>query len=439
MAMARKPTKLWTRFEDSRIATAVSFAGFTIRRFYQDGMMQSVGALTYSTLLALIPILVIAFAIFSAFPAFDAVQARLQDVIYTSLLPETGNDLRVYLDRFTANASDLTVLGVVALALSAILLLNTIESTLNRIWRVERERPLMQRLLVFWALLTFGPLLLGAGFAASSNPLAWLWEWTGVASGGGKLPQWLLMPFAAVVQGAAFTVVFKLVPARPVRLGDAAIGGAIGGIGLEILKWGFDAVMGSASTYTTIYGAVSAVPIFLIWTYACWTVIILGAVIAASLPDWRRGYEMMPDEQLSPRQTLAAAVLVLTVLARQARDGGGSVDHERLSEVIPLAVRDRLVEALRSHGYLVETARGRIALARDLHRVTLAELARDLDLVLGTGPGVPEAPSALVPVLGRLAEAEDEILGRSLEELTAGTGSDQGEALAAVPMTSDGR
>jgi len=439
--MTGKPTKLWERFADGRIAKTVSFVIFTIRRFYQDGMMQSVGALTYSTLLAVIPIIVIAFAIFSAFPAFDAVQERLRDMVFANLLPETGNDLRLYLDRFTSNASDLTALGVVALTLSAILLLNTIEATLNQIWRVQRQRPLLHRLLVFWALLTLGPLLLGAAFAASSNPLAWLLEWIGGAPGDGILPRWLLVPFAAAVQVAAFTAVFKLVPARPVRWSDAAIGGAIGGIGLELLKWGFEAIMTSGSTYTTIYGAVSAVPIFLIWTYACWTVIILGAVFAASLPDWRRGHATTtPDEPLGPRQVLAAALLVLTVLARKARKGGGSVDHERLSEAIPLAARDWLVEAMRRRGYLVETARNRIALARDLHHVTLADLARDLDLVLGAGPAGSEAPpSALVPILGRLAEAEDEILGRPLADLTAGPSSADGDSLAAVPVSLDRR
>ncbi len=427
--MASKDSELLGVLGGGRIGLMLNYVIFTLRRFYTDGMMQSVGALTYSTLLALVPLLVIAFAIFSAFPAFDTVQERLQELLYANLLPETGEDLRIYFDRFTSNASDLTTIGVVALAFSAILLLSTIEATLNTIWRVERTRPLITRLLVFWALLTLGPLLLGASFTVSSDSLNWLREFAGETTGGGALPRWLRSLLAAVAQAATFTVLFKLVPARPVRLLDAAIGGAIGGIGFEILKWGFQAFLASSSTYTTVYGAVSAVPIFLIWIYACWTVIILGAVFAASLPDWRRDREIDSDEYLSPPERLAASVSVLGVLARQARRGGGPVDHNLLAEVIPLSARDVLLEALRSHGYLVETARGRIALARDLHHATLADLARDLDLALGTGMGAEVASSALSEVLGRLAEAEEDILSRPLAEFADELVGGEGESV----------
>ncbi|NNF23430.1 MAG: YihY family inner membrane protein [Rhodobacteraceae bacterium] len=425
-----------TRLPNSgRLSSTVNYVLFTLRRFYEDGMMQSVGALTYSTLLALVPLLVIAFAIFSAFPAFDTVQDRLQALVYENILPETGRDLQVYLDRFTSNASELTAVGVVALIISAILLLSTIEATLNRIWRVERQRPLLTRLLVFWTLLTLGPLLLGASFTASSDSLVWLEQWTGEATGGAAFPRWLRMVFAAAVQAAVFTSIFRLVPARPVRLLDAAIGGAIGGIGFELLKWGFQAVMASGSTYSTIYGAVAAVPIFLVWIYACWTVIILGAVFAASLSDWRRDRKIVHSENIGPSHCLAAAVSVLAMLARQARQGGGPVDHERLAELIPLSVRDRLTEHLHRHGYIVETTQGKIALARDLGQTTLADLARDLDLALGTSGDAPLVPGALARHLARLSQAEDDILGRPLAELTSEPAEADRAAATAVKLS----
>lgn len=426
--------RLRARLPDGNATAALTYVIFTMRRFYNDGMMQSVAALTYSTLLAIVPLLVIAFAIFSAFPAFDTAQDQLQKLVYDNLLPETGADLRLYIDQFTSNASELTGVGVVALAVTAILLLSTIEATLNRIWRVERPRPLLMRMLVFWALLTLGPLLVGASFTVSSDYLVWIGELTGDTSSGG-LPQWLRMPFAAAVQAVAFTAVFKLVPARPVRFVDAAIGGAIGGIGFEILKWGFQAFITSSATYTTVYGAVAAVPIFLIWTYACWTVIILGAVFAASLPDWRRDRDVTPDEYLSPAAALAAAVSVLGVLIVQSRNGGGPVQHERLAEVIPLGRRDALIEALCRHGYLVETDQSRFALARDPHHTMLADLARDLDLSLGVCSDTPQVSAPLANLLGRLAQAEDDILGRSLVELsTEQTGPEEG-SVTSVPLS----
>jgi membrane protein len=433
----KKLRELRADFSGGRIAAYLNYVMFTMRRFYEDGMMQSAGALTYSTLLALVPLLVIAFSIFSAFPSFDAVQDQLEALIYSYLLPETGAGLRLYLDRFTSNASNLTAVGVVALALSAILLLYTVEATLNRIWRVERPRPFITRIMVFWALLTLGPLLLGASFTLSSDALAWFDKLRGDVNGG-ALPQWLRMPFAAAVQAVAFTAVFKLVPASPVRLLDAAIGGTIGGIGFEILKWAFQAFLTNSATYTTVYGAVSAVPIFLIWTYACWMVFILGAVFAASLPDWRRDRQIDPDKHLSPPETLAAAVSLLGVLAGQARNGGGSVDYECFAEGIPLGERDALIESLRSHGYLVETARGRFALARDLQHTTLADLARDLDITLGARSEMPKSPGALPELLARLAEAEEVILGRPLIELSVEPGRTDAETFAAVPLTKSG-
>lgn len=417
ICMTSKAKELFGRLENSRVSSVAGYVIFTLRRFYRDGLFQSVAALTYSTLLALVPLLVIAFSIFSAFPAFDAVQERLQTIVFANILPETGEELRVYLNRFTSNASELTAFGVVALVFSAILLLFTIEATLNLVWNVKRQRPLVTRLLVFWALLTLGPLLLGSSFAASSDLLVWLQDRTGEPSGGRALPLWLSTPLATVVQAAVFTAIFKLVPASPVRWGDAAIGGAIAGVGFETLTWSFGAMIGN--TYSTIYGAVSAVPIFLIWTYACWTVIILGAVFAASLADWRRDRDNVGVQDLTPQMNLEAAVSALTLLACQARRGGGTIDHEHLGEVIPLGARNTLVDALHNHGYLVETANDGIALARDLHHTTLADLARDLGLALGTRPNASEMPETLRGLLARLGEAEDEILGRPLADLIA--------------------
>lgn len=190
------------------------------------------------------------------------------------------------------------------------------------------------------------------------------------------------------------------------------------------------------NTYSTIYGAVSAVPIFLIWTYACWTVIILGAVFAASLADWRRDREFIGVQDLTPQTSLAAAVSALALLARKARRGGGTIDQEHLAEVIPLGARDTLVDALHSHGYLVETANDGIALARDLHHTTLADLARDLGLALGTRPDMSEMPETLGSLLARLGKAEDEILGRPLADLIARRVDDVGNPDAAIRLSS---
>ena len=226
------------------IADIGNFVLFAVRRYHTDRMMQAVGALTYSTLLALVPLMVIAFAIFSAFPAFDEIQQKLQGLVFEKLVPEFVQDVRVYLAGFTQNARSLTAAGVVLLALSAVLLLSTIEATLNTVWRVDRPRPIMVRLLMFWTVLTLGPLLLGASFTLTSDVIAGAWQWAEEGYDSGNVnANWSVFerPVAALIQSIAFTLLFLLVPARSVRLRDAAIGGVISGVTFELLKWGLNA------------------------------------------------------------------------------------------------------------------------------------------------------------------------------------------------------
>jgi membrane protein len=427
---------IWRRAHFSGVLSDIgNFVAYGIRRFVRDRMTQAAGALTYTTLLALVPLLAIAFSIFSAFPAFDAIQDKIQDMIFNNLVPEVGQDVRGYLTSFTANASQLTAVGVVALALSAVLLLSTIESTLNTIWRVERQRPILTRLLMFWAVLTLGPMLLGASFSLTSDVFTTAERWAGEASAyvpttGGNILQSLESPIAIVLQSLAFTTLFFAVPARSVRIRDAAIGGVISGVAFELLKSGFKAYLTAFPTYQTIYGALAVFPIFLIWLYLCWTVIILGAVFAASFPEWWRSREPEVDINLTPARRLQAAVALLAVLGGKAQTGG-AVTQDDLAAAIPLEARDGIVETLRAKGYLVTTDDDSYSLSRDLHAVTVAELAHDLGLTLGLSAedrehddlGVVEERSLetvtgfLSGMLETLHASEKELLGRPVAEV----------------------
>ena len=417
-----------------------NFASYGVRRFLKDRMSQAAGALTYTTLLALVPLMAIAFSIFSAFPAFDAIQDRLQELIFENLVPEVGQDVRGYITNFTANASNLTAVGIVALGVSAVLLLSTIESTLNTVWRVERQRPIMIRLLIFWSVLTFGPLLLGASFSLTSDMFSSAREWAGesysyVPTSGGGVWAVLQRPVAALLQSITFTALFYIVPARSVHIRDAAIGGVISGIAFEVLKWGFKSYLTAFPTYQTIYGAVAVFPIFLIWLYLSWTVIIFGAVFAAAFPEWWRSRDPLVGVTLSPARKLEAAVALLAVLGKQSQSGG-AVTQDQLAAAVPLDARDGIVETLRAKGYLVTTDEDRVAVARDLNTATIADLARDLDLSLGlTGEDrIPDADleeqvapedlsqldstsGHLPEILSTLHEAEARILGQSISDV----------------------
>ncbi len=404
-----------------------NFLIYVMRRFQADRMTQAAGALTYSTLLAIVPLLVIAFAVISGFPAFDAVRGQMEQLFVDALVPEVGQDVQNYVGEFTANAGNLTAVGIVALTLTAILLLSTIEGTLNRIWRVERPRPLFVRLLIFWTVLTLGPMLFGASFTVTSDMFATLERWTGEAPALEELGEsgsFLEGVLPVLFEIAFFTLLFMIVPARRVQLRHAALGGTISGLSFEVLQYFFNTFLTSGSTYQTIYGAVAVFPIFLIWVYLSWTVIIIGAMCAAAFPDWWRTRDQQGDGAvLSAPARLQVAVALLGVLWRQAQVGG-TVPPERLTDLVPLDVRETLIEELRSHGYIAVAADDTLSLARDLNATTVADLARDLDLALGATAarapadsalaGIAGATGALPRVLERLAHAEEEVLGRTL-------------------------
>jgi len=457
MVMFGSRLDAWRQSRLSGIAVDVAtFVAYAVRRFYTDRMMQAAGALTYTTLLALVPLFAIAFSIFSAFPAFDVIQDRLQEAIFENLVPEVGHEVRNYLSSFTRNTTNLTAVGVVALGVSAVLLLSTIESTLNTVWRVERQRPIVIRLLIFWTLLTLGPLLLAASLSLTTDIFALVRQ---LAGDGIYVQQtlasdWALVerPVAALIQSIAFTLLFYVVPARSVHIRDAAIGGVIAGVGFEVLKWGFKAYLEAFPTYQTIYGAVAVFPIFLIWMYLSWTIVIIGAVFAAAFPEWWRSRDPMVGMDLSPGRRLEVAVALIGVLIRRT-SAGGPVSHDELAEAVPLDDRDSLMEALRTRGYLVVTDEDGVALARDPRTFTLADLARDLNLTLGVDSATSEVKGSdtltrieveagTVPsLLRRLGTAESEILGADLASVVTmnAPADDEGRpGIVAIPARVSG-
>ena len=415
-----------------------SFIGFAIGQFYADNLNLAAGALTYTTLLALVPLLVITFAILSGFPAFDVARQRMENLFFEFLVPEAGADVASYLTQFSGNASNLTAVGVIGLAITAIMLLSTIEWTLNRVWRVERPRGLGVRLLIFWTILTFGPLLLGASFALTNSSLGKLafWAQTGV-SPSQQQPVWSQVVsglVGVVVAILICTLLFKLVPARRVRFRDALIGGTISGVAFKLLSLSFNAFLTSGSTYQTIYGAVAVFPIFLLWIYASWTVVIYGAVVAACFPDWWKTRNAVPADDLTPGERLAVAMAILGTLLDQSKQGG-PVTIDTLEDAAPIQARDDVLEKLHESNFVVATGNEDVYLARDLHVTTVAELTRALDLSLSTpsrhsGEGDTSRSRAFASIghrtgrlpilLARVVEAETRILDQSIADVLEG-------------------
>ena len=234
-------------------------------RFMADECQTRAAALTFNALLATVPLVAVSFAIFSAFPAFARMQGEVQAFVFENFVPEIGAVVQEYVQDFASKTGELTAVGVLFLIVTSVMLLSTISRAFNQIWRVKPRRSLVMRMLVFWAVLTLGPLLFGASLTLSS----YLFAVTRAAGGqdfSGPLTT-LASLAPLLLQVAGFSLLYAVMPDFPVRRRDALMGGLVAGILFEVLKKGFAWYVASVPTYQTIYGALATFPIFLIWTY----------------------------------------------------------------------------------------------------------------------------------------------------------------------------
>ncbi len=248
-------------------------------------LAQTAASLTFTSLVSLVPLFALAFALFTAFPAFHELQHTLQQRFADALLPpHIATTVLRHLDEFAAKAKSLGALGIAGLVLAATSMLLTVDRALNSIWRTARPRPLAQRVLVYWAALTLGPLLLGAALTVSGALLAvdhgWLRQLHGGADVLLTLASWLLT-------GSAFGALYRYVPNTEVRWRDALAGGIAAAVAFDLAGRAFAWYIASVPTYTVVYGAFATLPLFLLWIDWSWMVVLLGAMLAAALPLWR--------------------------------------------------------------------------------------------------------------------------------------------------------
>lgn len=252
------------------------------QRFRHDRLGMTAGSLTFTTLIALVPLLTVTLALFTAFPMFNTFQGALERMFLQNLVPDTiARPVLSALNQFAGKASRIGALGLAALALTALALMMTIDRTLNAIWRVRRVRPLGRRLLIYWAALTVGPLALGASLTWTSTALSASRGWVGALPGGFAL---LLDAVQLALLVLAAAGLFYFVPNTAVKWRHALAGGLFVGIAIEVAKKALAWYVAAAPALTSVYGAFSIVPILLLWVYLLWVVVLLGAVIAAYAP-----------------------------------------------------------------------------------------------------------------------------------------------------------
>jgi membrane protein len=299
-------------------------------RFREDRLGLIAGSLTFTTLISLVPLVTVMLALFSAFPMFATFQQSLQQYFLQTLVP--ANIARPVLDaltQFASNASRLGTVGLVLLVLAALALMLTIDHTLNGIWRVRTSRPIAQRVLVYWAVATLGPLLLGISLSLTSYAVSASRGWVGTPSGGMSL---LLGPIEFAVLAAGLAGLFHYVPNTHVRWRHAVAGGVFSAVGFELAKKVLAWYLSTVGSYTMLYGALfSAVPILLIWIYLAWVIVLLGAVVAAYAPSLRMRVKRWPG---GPGARLQLALAVLRELASARVRGVRGSNSSELSEAL---------------------------------------------------------------------------------------------------------
>lgn len=257
------------------------------RRFDEDRLGLMASSLTFTTLLALVPFFTVLLAVFTAFPSFGRLQLTLQRWLIDSLIPESiASQVMNYLIQFAAKASQLGGVGFAFLVVTVVSLIQTMDRTLNLVWRVQRIRPLGQRLLIYWAVMTLGPLLMGASIATTSYVVS--------ASRGlvAALPQALQVTFNSLefmLLSAAMAALYHYVPNTPVKWRHAWAGGLFVAAAMALAKNLLALYLATVPTYSVIYGTFATLPILLIWIYMAWVIFLLGAVIAAYLPSLLSG------------------------------------------------------------------------------------------------------------------------------------------------------
>jgi len=368
---------------------AATLVRYVAARFQADRCERLAAGLTFTSLLAIVPLLAVGFAIFSAFPAFDAIMMEAQDFLFENMVPEVGSEVQEQLLRFMERTNQLTAVGVIFLLLTTVLLLATITRAFNDIWRIRERRSVVARFLVFWAVVSLTPILFGAGLAISGYLFAAARD-IGVETVTGPLNRLApVLPF--LLQVAGFTLMFLILPDHPVRRRDALVGGVIAGLLLEVLKRLFGYYLVHFPAYETIYGALATIPIFLVWTYLVWIVVLVGAELTAALPEWRAGISEDSQQPVGRDNVLVAALAILYDLHQAANTGGGTRFRAILRSV-PVHPRTVVMarNILEDNRYVARSKGGEWLLTRNLETVTLWDLYRDLGLhpaSLSTVPG----------------------------------------------------
>lgn len=354
-----------------------NFARFVARHFLSDNCRQHAMVLTYTSLFAVVPIMTVTFAILSAIPSMQHVSIDIQNFVFRHFLPSSGMMVQQRLQEFSMQASHLTAVGIGMLFVTALMMLVTIEESFNHIWMVRHERKGIVSFLRYWAVLSLGPLLLGAGFAISSY-VASIQIFSSAASAvSGVIPVIRLVTF--IFTALAFTLLYVAVPNCKVPFKAGFAGGIFAAFLFELAKHGFGIFISSFSSYRLVYGAFAALPVFLIWIYLSWCIILLGVEVSRALAIYR-------DDSRVHRHPVVALLDVLQLFWRRQQQGISVSDIDAM-EVLgqeEVEVWFDFARILQEQRIIHRTDSGAYVLSRNLETIDFYGFYRQLPWPLPT-------------------------------------------------------
>ena len=367
-----EPLDTFTRWSERAMdrARALTFARFLWRRFLDDRLFEAAGALAFTTVFALVPLSMVVFGVLAVFPAFSQWRDQLSDYIFSNFVPDSARAVEAVLLQLSTNTGQLTTIGVIALVISVLVTLLSVETTFNRIWRVKSARPTFGRFLVYWTVLTLGALVATASLAVSARFFAL--EIFSTESG--QLLRGLMLWAAPMlIELAAFTTIFRVVPHRTVQWRHALAGATLAVLLSEVVKWAIGLYLGSFDAYERIYGQIAFLPIFLLWVYLSWVAILLGASFASSISAFR----YQPAHMRLPRGYELYGLLRMLGRFAHARTQGRGLHSDEIQELEPM-LTDTLVQQMLAElediALLRRAETGEWLLARDLGDLTVGEL-----------------------------------------------------------------
>jgi membrane protein len=348
-----------------------SFVRMWIHHFNHDRGTQHVAALTYTTLLSLVPLMTVMLALFSIFPASERISEQIENFLFQNFVPAAGEAVQQHLRNFSQKAAQLTGVGFLFLILVALLLMSNIDKAFNTIWCVRRKRSPLAKFTVYWAILSLGPILIAISVGVTSYLVSI--PFFDDAEAVAMVRSRLLSMMPILISALAFTLLYALVPNRSVMLRHALPGGVLAALMFEATKRGFALYVTTFPTYEAIYGALAVVPIFLIWLYLSWFVTLLGAEFTYCLGIYRQDWQ---EQMVQRGDRFVLAVNMMRIL-RGAQHKGVSTTTRQLQEQLPHSAETQLESVLislqQAHLVLHTDDKGWV-LARDLHEVTLADL-----------------------------------------------------------------